>query len=349
MFQLSIFAVFLFLRRKQCPSNLMLGIQLISQATGILAGILFEIYGYSTTTISVLIYFTGSFMFLWGPTFYLYVKQVSYKDYRFTQREILHFTPFILVLLFGFIRFISEQNTTSMLFNSLYPNIFVRVQVLSYIILSSYTLYAVRGELMGKYSSISKTNWSWIRLMVIGFTSAYIISIPLIIYRYYMNEHNLLVEFGNLLPYFIYFNIIFFKAWYNPEIFTGMGENLKYKSSKLTREDAEVLIKGLNEYIKTKKPYLNPDITLNQMAEVLNVSARILSQIINEYFNQNFYDYVNRLRIEESKRMLICDKKRTVSEILYEVGFNTKSAFNTAFKKATGLTPSEYRRKAEKT
>jgi len=69
--------------------------------------------------------------------------------------------------------------------------------------------------------------------------------------------------------------------------------------------------------------------------------------VINENTGQNFFDFVNRYRIGEAKRMLTdpTDKKITVQEILYVVGFNSKSSFNTLFKKYTGVTPSEFKNK----
>ena len=69
--------------------------------------------------------------------------------------------------------------------------------------------------------------------------------------------------------------------------------------------------------------------------------------MINETVGQNFFDFVNRYRIEEAKKLLAnpADKKITVLEVLYEVGFNSKSSFNTLFKKHTGLTPSEFKKK----
>jgi len=68
-----------------------------------------------------------------------------------------------------------------------------------------------------------------------------------------------------------------------------------------------------------------------------------LSQIINESKNINFYDYVNSYRISEAKDLLSSNCDKTILEILYEVGFNSKSAFNTAFKKFTSVTPSKYK------
>jgi YesN/AraC family two-component response regulator len=151
---------------------------------------------------------------------------------------------------------------------------------------------------------------------------------------------------GNFFQFFIYFNIIFFKAWSQPAIFSGVDEGLKYKHSKLSIEESEYWINKLKDYISIDKPFLNPELTLPQLAEGINTNPRILSQIINEKFNQNFYDFINQMRIEESKRMLVNSSNiKNILEILYETGFNSKATFNRAFKKATGLSPTEYKKR----
>ena len=84
----------------------------------------------------------------------------------------------------------------------------------------------------------------------------------------------------------------------------------------------------------------------NDLAGKISISPRYLSDLINRSFNQNFFDFINTYRIEEAKKMLTHDTggRRTVLEVLYDSGFNSKSAFNNAFKKYTGITPTEYRR-----
>jgi YesN/AraC family two-component response regulator len=101
------------------------------------------------------------------------------------------------------------------------------------------------------------------------------------------------------------------------------------------------------QHMKNNKPYIESDLTLNQLASQIAIRPRVLSQVINEMRGQNFYDFINHYRIEEASRLLTNpkDKKITVLEVLYEVGFNSKSSFNTLFKKYTGLTPSEFRKK----
>ena len=100
--------------------------------------------------------------------------------------------------------------------------------------------------------------------------------------------------------------------------------------------------------METHKPYLNPEITLESLANDISVNPRILSQLINETFKKNFKSFILEYRIRESMRILADSKHRnlTILEILYQVGFNSKSAFNNQFKLFTKLTPIEYRSKA---
>ena len=94
------------------------------------------------------------------------------------------------------------------------------------------------------------------------------------------------------------------------------------------------------------KLYLNPDLSLRDLSSRLNIHSNYISRIINEQFEMSYNDYINMYRIEEIKAKLTDPEKnsKTVLEIMYETGFYSKSAFNTAFKKFTGTTPSEYRR-----
>ena len=96
-----------------------------------------------------------------------------------------------------------------------------------------------------------------------------------------------------------------------------------------------------------EKLYLNSSITLTEIAQKLNIAPCSLSQIINETFQQNFRDFVNKYRIEESKRLLTqLNQNLNIMGIALDAGFNSKSAFNSAFKKHTGVTPKEFKNKA---
>lgn len=359
MFQLLVFSTFLFIRKTRNTSNYILGLQLFSQAAGIFSGFCSIQSNYFLQNNPHYFFAGFPFMFLWGPTFYLYVKSVAFSDFKFKPVWLVHFIPFFMVLVFLLVTFfpLTPEAKIKLMTSreylvfkySIYIDIFIRGHVLFYIFKSFKVLIDIKKKLKESFSSISVTNLAWLRFLVIGFVTAYFLSIiQIIVYVYILRAYTSHLILGVIVPYFIYFNIIYFKAWFQPEIFSGIEENVKYKSSKLTKSEAEILIDKLKNHMIKEKPYLNPDLTLNQLAEDLNLSYKVLSQIINEYFNQNFFDYINTLRIEESKKMLLEPSgKKTVLEVLYETGFNSKSTFNNTFKKMTGMTPTEFRKKSQ--
>lgn len=120
----------------------------------------------------------------------------------------------------------------------------------------------------------------------------------------------------------------------------------KYERSGLTKDRAQFLHKKLIGLMETKKPFTDSNLKLNQLAKMVSTSPNYLSQVINEEGQQNFYDFVNGYRIEEAKKMIVdpAHEKMTILSIAYEVGFNSKSAFNTSFKKYTGMTPTQFKK-----
>ena len=96
--------------------------------------------------------------------------------------------------------------------------------------------------------------------------------------------------------------------------------------------------------MQKEKLYKNSELTLADLSQKLNVHPNVLSQVINSAEQKNFYDYVNHLRVEEFKTIILLpeNQKFTLLSIAFECGFNSKTAFNRNFKKATGFSPSEY-------
>jgi len=121
----------------------------------------------------------------------------------------------------------------------------------------------------------------------------------------------------------------------------------KYRTSALTQDRADDVMQKLLAKMETEEVYLNPDLTLKKLAEMLMVHPNHLSQIINEKLNQSFNDFINKYRIVRAQEKLreTESSEKTVLEIAYDVGFYSKSVFNTAFKKFTGQTPTEFKRK----
>jgi YesN/AraC family two-component response regulator len=89
--------------------------------------------------------------------------------------------------------------------------------------------------------------------------------------------------------------------------------------------------------------FLDPDLSLNKLANILEIKPNYLSQTINQFHEQNFFEFINTFRIREAKRLL-CKTTMKVVAVAYDAGFNSLSTFNSVFKKATGTTPSRFRK-----
>ncbi|TMP38456.1 helix-turn-helix domain-containing protein [Pseudoalteromonas rubra] len=117
----------------------------------------------------------------------------------------------------------------------------------------------------------------------------------------------------------------------------------KYHKSALDKERSARIVKKVTSVMQDDKLYLDADLTLQKLSDASGVSANYLSQVLNETLKMNFFDFVNHWRIEVAKARLLAGKD-SVLHIALEVGFNARSSFYKAFKKETGLTPTEYRR-----
>ncbi|MCP4216259.1 MAG: helix-turn-helix domain-containing protein [bacterium] len=125
----------------------------------------------------------------------------------------------------------------------------------------------------------------------------------------------------------------------------------KYQASSLVTPKARMYSRKLVQLMEQEKPYLDAELTSAGLAETVGISRKHLSQVINQQFNMNFKNFLNKYRVEEAKKKLVdpAEQDFVLLKIALDVGFNSKSVFNEAFKKFTGMTPSQYRKKeAEK-
>ena len=142
------------------------------------------------------------------------------------------------------------------------------------------------------------------------------------------------------------------------EVETEMQEagNLESAVSDKTRafrkqalEDSKMdeIVGRINTLILKEKIYLEPELTLKNLAEKIQLPSYQVSVAINEKLKKNFYDLINSYRVEEAKRLLLDPKNKsyTILSVGFEAGFNSKTTFNTVFKKFTGVTPTDFRKK----
>jgi len=118
----------------------------------------------------------------------------------------------------------------------------------------------------------------------------------------------------------------------------------KYQNSKFSDEELKYHAERIQSSLEREEVFKNPDLNLNKLGKQLGVSAKYLSEIINLSFHKSFSSLINQYRIEASKRILLENPDISVKEACYEVGYNSRSAFNNAFKRQTGISPSEFQK-----
>jgi AraC-like DNA-binding protein len=124
------------------------------------------------------------------------------------------------------------------------------------------------------------------------------------------------------------------------------GDLLSKPSNKLSEADLTIWKNKLLTYFDKETPYLNPELTLSDLATKLKTNTSILSQVINTGFGKNFNDFVNEYRVETFKSKIKTPQYQhlTMLAVAFECGFNSKTTFNRAFKKSTNQNPSDYHR-----
>ena len=122
----------------------------------------------------------------------------------------------------------------------------------------------------------------------------------------------------------------------------------KYARSNLTQAMRGRIQRKIGEVLATDAVCDDSMMNLRSLSRLINEKAHYVSQVINQDLGANYYELVNRTRIERAQRLLIEAPERTVLEIALSVGYNSKSTFNTAFRRQAGVTPTEYRNKASR-
>lgn len=310
--------------------------------------------------------FRTTFVFLQIPVFYLYVISVCYSDFKLKPKYLLHLLPFLIVNLVLLPRFYTVDAAAKMSFIQNRQNmmefrfihIFIHLQMALYIIAVFRVLRKSKKLYLENYAGKNISSYNWLFQFTVVLTILYAVAFLKNILKFsdyqYVSEW---IKIGLLSTSLFVFCWYLFKALNNPGLFRNIDSKLKLvselvseeKSSKEPivdeREYNEDLLK-LKKYMVEKRPFLNSSLTIQDVSNDIEIPVRDLSLLINHQLGQHFYDFVNAYRIESAKDILkdTSKSKITVLEILYEVGFNSKSSFNTAFKKHTGNTPTAYRK-----
>ena len=362
--QLLIFSFFLLnLKKGNRVNHLLLSAFLFANALYLAGYLLFAFSDYIMPE-GVHFFFIGtSFGFLFGPLLLLYTRSFVLDNFQLKRTDLLHIIPFLIYNLLYAVYFHFEPTSLkiemiqkgSVLPHSLgfWVTLLMNIQILIYMIITILLLVSYSRRIKSLYSMIHHLNLSWLELVVYAFLFMWMIDFAHFLIR---NTTGISPEISGYLTFvsitinFIFANLVIYKGLKQPFQFFEIEKELprtKNDNFLISDEESNVYLEKLLSYMTSEKPYLTSTLTLKELADRLKMNPRILSKIINEKRNRNFFDFINSYRIDDAKMILSNPAKRkmTILEVLYGVGFNSKSVFNTTFKKHTGVTPSEYRKK----
>ena len=293
--------------------------------------------------------------FLAVPLLFLYIKTLASGKSAFAKKGFLHFIPFAICVGYLMPYYLQgrEAKLGYLISAYYYPSLgrwyYLRSGLLIflagfYLILTALSIVAF---LRGRQKPISQAEKA-ILFQTRFFVGGFIILFAGVVLRYLLDhtaKTNLLVPLGASI--FIY--AIGYLSFRNQQVLTvadAPASIKKYERSSLTSGTAERYLKRLLQLMETEKLYLDSKLTISKLADKLSIPVPHLSQTINEKLNQTFIDFINTYRVDEAKRRLLDPTRKhySVLAIAEEVGFNSKSSFNSVFKKHVQMTPSEFRK-----
>ncbi|MBC8048337.1 MAG: helix-turn-helix domain-containing protein [Fimbriimonadaceae bacterium] len=305
-----------------------------------------------------------------GPFLFLYTAALTNKRIKASIR-LLHFLPILIIYCFV-IPFFTLSNEEKIV---VYKNegqgyemltgavlVLIMLSGVAYVLLSLLLLNKHKKNISEQFSYSEKINLNWLRFLIWGTAAIWVCVIfgnDFLIYIFAV-IYIILIGFFGIKQAGIFTSENLYRNTNHPipseeNTMESIPEKIalhekietekpKYQKSGLSSQAAESIHKQLNELMQQEKIFKNPELTLAELGEKLNLNSNYLSQVINTFEQKNFYDYVNQFRIEEFKHIVSLpeNKQFTMLSLAFECGFNSKTSFNRNFKRVTGLSPSEF-------
>ena len=304
-----------------------------------------------------LIALTYPLLFCMGPFYFFYCRSLMDKNYRLNYKAIPHFIPSLLVLLamlpfytmpasekINFMRGLSEGSSIKIPTGQLVIMGLHVWQTVVYITVA-YRFIRKTKETFKHVSADVGTvkKLEWLNSFNLFFSAYFLLYLILVIILTTINSYQVQVDYLMLLITSGSLYAIGYRAITTPAIFEAIAD-VPFEQPQTPVEPKEslprngskhaVLIEKLLLYMQTNKPYLKTDLKISELADLISVPSYQLSQAINDGFSVSFYDFINKYRVEEAKRLLIEDNRNfKILAIAYEVGFNSKATFNRGVQK----------------
>lgn len=263
-----------------------------------------------------------------GPALYLYITSLI-KESK-TKKWRLHIIPFtiILIVLGVLYPYLEHRKLWSRFIVKI-----IYIQWLIYILLAGIELKYIIKNVFNKSIKLKEIE-IWLLSIFIG---------VLVIWLSYNIGSFTSYIVGALSFSFVFYLLLLLWVFKRNKSTLFFEEKIKYENKKFDEEEVKPIIKKL-AVIKEEKLFKNPDLKISEIAKKLKIPTHQLSQLLNDNLGKSFSLFINELRIEEAKQLLVSEKIYTIETIGYDCGFNSKSTFFTTFKKVTGTTPAKYKK-----
>lgn len=307
---------------------------------------------------------------------YVYTLSLMSKENRFNRKWLIHLIPTIITYI-GIVplAMLSYEDKADLLSNITSNNVqnlvfgIIMLFVTIYLIATLRLLRKHQLSLRKLFSYEEDINLNWLRVLTVLLILLWVIISSLVGYVFYIGLSStgmplidaMTLDMQGSVSFVIFVFVLGYFGIKQQVIYSVMPQNVKeeivpeevkkeveeigrYKKSGLKQEDSQAYLNSLTQYMENEKPFLNGKLSLKEVATELGISTNHLSQVINENLDKNFFDFVNEYRVElvKTKMQDPVNRKFTILHIALDCGFNSKSSFNTIFKKYTGLTPSAY-------
>jgi len=291
---------------------------------------------------------SGAFQLLLGPMIYFYVQSLIDSHFKHSHKDIFHFIPLILYIIFMITVHIFTNLTQYVRLINQLIWILIIIQLFFYLFTVKKKLVLFNHDLKDNFADTKNRDLGWLEFIFTSLctiTVFYAALIPLSVHKIenVSRIHSLIMAAFILV--LGYKTLIRKPVSLTAEhqLDSQKTQKVKYAKSKLPDEYSAYWTNKISTYIENEKVYLDPELTLGMLAERIGLPANHLSQIINTNLNTTFYDLINSYRIEEVKMLFLQKNGNSILDIALAAGFNSKTTFNTVFKRTTEFTPKEYR------
>lgn len=287
---------------------------------------------------------------LYSLILWFYARSLLSKDFKFTWLDYLHFIPFVAFLAFLSLTATGASNEIAVREYG-YPLVKLIVNPI-YLFTTLYLLLSTKKKLYNQYSFDVKMHHYWLSWVTGAGIVLWVVALAGYLYGRAHGQVNMMGDYflTGFLAVFLF--ILAYVGFNRTKIFQATDEHFVYDVEK---EFVEVpvpenssnyknIFDGLLQLMESQKPYLDQQLSLQKLSIISKIPAGKLSMIINQYGQQNFYDFVNSYRVDEVKKKLQSSDMEVYSilGIAEECGFNSKASFNRVFKKIEGMTPTAY-------